>query len=120
MFAVGGLGIFGFFLPRIPKNAAIKRTGNSGADLPRCPRYDVDLRAGRYRAGKQTVDRVALEVGEYAPILAEELGILSAEMAMLNDRRTVCPISGAGRRTWKVRYRLDLGVEQYGHPYRRP
>lgn len=36
---------------------------------------------------EQTVERVAEEVSEHSPILAEELGILSAEMAMLNDRR---------------------------------
>ncbi len=36
---------------------------------------------------EQTVDRVAHEVAEHSPVLAEELGILSAEMAMLNDRR---------------------------------
>lgn len=36
---------------------------------------------------EQTIDRVAHEISEHAPTLAEELGILSAEMAMLNDRR---------------------------------
>lgn len=36
---------------------------------------------------EQTVERVAEEVAEHSPTLAEELGILSAEMAMLNDRR---------------------------------
>lgn len=36
---------------------------------------------------EQTVDRVAEEIAEHSPILAEELGLLSAEMAMLNDRR---------------------------------
>jgi tight adherence protein C len=36
---------------------------------------------------EQTVDRVAEEVTELSEMLAEELGILSAEMAMLNDRR---------------------------------
>ena len=36
---------------------------------------------------EQTIERVASEVAEHSEILAEELGILSAEMAMLNDRR---------------------------------
>ena len=36
---------------------------------------------------EQTVERVAQEVAEHSETLAEELGILSAEMAMLNDRR---------------------------------
>ncbi len=36
---------------------------------------------------EQTIERVASEVAEHSEVLAEELGILSAEMAMLNDRR---------------------------------
>ncbi len=35
---------------------------------------------------EQTVDRIAEEIAEHSPTLAEELGILSAEMAMLNER----------------------------------
>ena len=35
---------------------------------------------------EQTIDRVAAEIAEHSETLAEELGILSAEMAMLNDR----------------------------------
>lgn len=45
---------------------------------------------------EQTVDRVAMEVAEHSPTLAEELAILSAEMAMLNDRRTA--LSEFGKR----------------------
>jgi len=37
---------------------------------------------------EQTVARIAEEMSEHSEMLAEELGILSAEMAMLNDRRT--------------------------------
>ncbi len=37
---------------------------------------------------EQTVDRIAEEISEHSETLAEELGILSAEMAMLSDRRT--------------------------------
>ena len=37
---------------------------------------------------EQTVDRIATEMADHSETLAEELGILSAEMAMLNDRRT--------------------------------
>jgi len=36
---------------------------------------------------EQTIDRVASEISESSETLAEELGILSAEMAMLNDRK---------------------------------
>jgi len=35
---------------------------------------------------EQTVSRIAEEVAENSPVLGEELGILSAEMAMLSDR----------------------------------
>lgn len=37
---------------------------------------------------EQTVNRIAEEISEHSPTLAEELGIFSAEMAMLNDRRS--------------------------------
>ncbi|MBX2834810.1 MAG: type II secretion system F family protein [Micavibrio sp.] len=36
---------------------------------------------------EQTISRVAMEVSDHSEVLAEELGILSTEMAMLNDRR---------------------------------
>ena len=36
---------------------------------------------------EQTMDRVAGEIVDTSEVLAEELGILSAEMAMLNDRK---------------------------------
>ncbi len=36
---------------------------------------------------EQTVERIAVEISSHSETLAEELGILSAEMAMLNDRR---------------------------------
>ena len=35
---------------------------------------------------EQTIARVADEIAEHSPVLAEELGILSAEMAMLGER----------------------------------
>lgn len=35
---------------------------------------------------EQTIERVADEISEHSPTLAEELGILSAEMAMLSER----------------------------------
>lgn len=65
---------------------------------------------------EQTIDRVAEEVAEHSPILAEELGILSAEMAMLNDRRQALQDfarrvgSGAGK-TFATSL---IQAEQYG------
>ena len=115
LFAVGGLGIFGFFLPRIlVKNAAIKRMETLALTFPDA--LDMMLICVQGGIGlEQTVDRVALEVGEYAPILAEELGILSAEMAMLNDRRTA--LSDFGRRVGghgKSFATALIQAEQYG------
>lgn len=65
---------------------------------------------------EQTVDRVAEEISEHSPILAEELGLLSAEMAMLNDRREALQDfarrvgSGAGK-TFATSL---IQAEQYG------
>lgn len=65
---------------------------------------------------EQTIDRVAEEVAEHSSVLAEELGILSAEMAMLNDRRQALQDfarrvgSGAGK-TFATSL---IQAEQYG------
>jgi tight adherence protein C len=110
-----GGGIFGFFLPRIlVKNAAIKRIEELSLTFPDA--LDMMLICVQGGIGlEQTVDRVAVEVGEYAPILAEELGILSAEMAMLNDRRGA--LSDFGRRVGghgKSFATALIQAEQYG------
>ncbi len=77
----------GFFLPRIMiKNAAIKRQEDLGITFPDA--LDMMLICVQGGIGlEQTVERIAEEISEHSPILAEELGFLSAEMAMLNDRR---------------------------------
>ena len=108
-------GVFGFFLPRIlVKNAAIKRIEELSLTFPDA--LDMMLICVQGGIGlEQTVDRVAVEVGEYAPILAEELGILSAEMAMLNDRRGA--LSDFGRRVGghgKSFATALIQAEQYG------
>jgi tight adherence protein C len=110
-----GGGVFGFFLPRIlVKNAAIKRIEELSLTFPDA--LDMMLICVQGGIGlEQTVDRVAIEVGEYAPILAEELGILSAEMAMLNDRRGA--LSDFGRRVGghgKSFATALIQAEQYG------
>ena len=64
---------------------------------------------------EQTVERVAEEVSDHSPVLAEELGILSAEMAMLNDRRTA--LADFGRRVGgfgKSFATALIQAEQYG------
>jgi tight adherence protein C len=112
---IGGGALFGFFLPRIlVKNAAIKRMETLSLTFPDA--LDMMLICVQGGIGlEQTVDRVAMEVGDYAPVLAEELGILSAEMAMLNDRRTA--LSDFGRRVGghgKSFATALIQAEQYG------
>lgn len=82
-----GVAVFGYKLPDILiKNQIQKRQMEINLAFP--DSLDMMLICVQGGIGlEQTVDRVAEEVAEHSPILAEELGILSAEMAMLNDRR---------------------------------
>lgn len=112
---LGGAAIFGFFLPRIlVKNTAIKRMEDLSLSFPDA--LDMMLICVQGGIGlEQTVDRVAMEVADYSPTLAEELGILSAEMAMLNDRRTA--LSDFGKRVGgygKSFATALIQAEQYG------
>jgi len=77
----------GYKLPDILlKNQAMKRQEEINLAFPDA--LDMMLICVQGGIGlEQTVDRVASEVAEHSSTLAEELGILSAEMAMLNDRR---------------------------------
>lgn len=107
--------VFGFFLPRIlVKNAAIKRIEDLTLTFPDA--LDMMLICVQGGIGlEQTVDRVAMEVAEHSPVLAEELGILSAEMAMLNDRRGA--LSEFGKRVGghgKSFATALIQAEQYG------
>ena len=87
-FVILGGAFSGFFLPRLLiKNQADKRQQELSLTFPDA--LDMMLICVQGGIGlEQTVERVADEVAEHSPTLAEELGILSAEMAMLNDRRT--------------------------------
>lgn len=79
---VAGYGLPGLLL----KNMALKRSEEIGLTFPDA--LDMMLICVQGGIGlEQTVDRIAEEVSEHSETLAEELGILSAEMAMLNDRR---------------------------------
>jgi tight adherence protein C len=82
--AAAGLG---YMLPRILlKNQIVKRAQEINLAFPDA--LDMMLICVQGGIGlEQTVNRIAEEISENSPILAEELGILSAEMAMLNDRR---------------------------------
>ena len=82
-----GVIFFGFKLPDIlVKNKRIKRQEEINLAFP--DSLDMMLICVQGGIGlEQTVERVASEVAAHSPILAEELGILSAEMAMMNDRK---------------------------------
>ena len=77
----------GYKLPDVLiKNTILKRQEEINLTFP--DSLDMMLICVQGGIGlEQTVDRVADEIAEHSPILAEELGLLSAEMAMLNDRR---------------------------------
>lgn len=77
----------GYMLPKLLlKNQIDKRSLEINLSFPDA--LDMMLICVQGGIGlEQTVNRIADEIAEHSPILAEELGILSAEMAMLNDRR---------------------------------
>lgn len=83
-----GAAAFGYAMPGILlKNTGQKRMQEVNQSFPDA--LDMMLICVQGGIGlEQTVARIADEISEHSPILAEELGILSAEMAMLNDRRT--------------------------------
>jgi len=83
-----GAAFVGYKLPGlIIKNQIQKRSQEINLTFPDA--LDMMLICVQGGIGlEQTVDRIAEEVAEHSPTLAEELGILSAEMAMLNDRRS--------------------------------
>jgi tight adherence protein C len=85
--AIGAMGLAGFFLPSVLlKNHIQKRQQEINVTFPDA--LDMMLICVQGGIGlEQTINRIADEVAEHSPTLAEELGILSAEMGMLNDRR---------------------------------
>lgn len=108
--------LFGFFLPRIlVKNMIVKRQKDINMTFPDA--LDMMLICVQGGIGlEQTINRVAEEVSEYAPTLAEELGILSAEMSMLNDRKAAMQdfarrVGSGGAKTFAT---AMIQAEQYG------
>ncbi|GJL85056.1 MAG: type II secretion system protein [Micavibrio sp.] len=116
MLSIFGMGFFGFKLPDILiKNKILKRQQEINLAFP--DSLDMMLICVQGGIGlEQTIDRVAAEIADHSPTLAEELGILSAEMAMLNDRRQALQDfarrvgSGAGK-TFSTAL---IQAEQYG------
>lgn len=81
------MGAAGFFLPRILiKNHIQKRQQEISQSFPDA--LDMMLICVQGGIGlEQTINRIADEISDHSETLAEELGILSAEMGLLNDRR---------------------------------
>ncbi len=116
LMSIFGMALFGFKLPDIIiKNKILKRQQEINLTFP--DSLDMMLICVQGGIGlEQTIDRVAHEIAEHSPTLAEELGILSAEMAMLDDRRKALQDfarrvgSGAG----KTFATALIQAEQYG------
>lgn len=116
LFLLFGMAFAGFKLPDvIVKNQMVKRQQEIGLTFPDA--LDMMLICVQGGIGlEQTIERVAYEISESSPVLAEELGILGAEMAMLNDRRQALQDfarrvgSGAG----KTFATTIIQAEQYG------
>jgi tight adherence protein C len=81
------MAAFGFFLPRIlVKNTADKRQLEISLSFPDA--LDMMLICVQGGIGiEAAINRIANTVSEHSEALAEELGILSAELGMLNDRK---------------------------------
>lgn len=113
---IGGAALFGFLLPRILiKNIISKRQTEIGQTFPDA--LDMMLICVQGGIGlEQTINRVAEEVSEHSPTLAEELGILSAEMSMLNDRRAAMQdfARRVGSGAAKTFATAMIQAEQYG------
>lgn len=82
-----GLAAFGFFLPRILiKNTADKRQLEISLSFPDA--LDMMLICVQGGIGiEAAINRIAETVSDHSESLAEELGILSAELGLLNDRK---------------------------------
>lgn len=111
-----GAGLFGYKLPSILiKNKIIKRSQEINLAFPDA--LDMMLICVQGGIGlEQTVARISEEVMEYCPTLAEELGLLSAEMAMLNDRRVALQdfARRVGSQSAKSFSTALIQAEQYG------
>ncbi len=116
LLSILGAALAGYKLPDILlKNMIIKRQQEINISFP--DSLDMMLICVQGGIGlEQTVDRVAHEVAEHAPTLAEELGILSAEMAMLNDRRRALQdfAKRVGSGSAKTFATALIQAEQYG------
>lgn len=87
MFILASLGFVGFFLPRILiKNTADKRQQEIALAFP--DSLDMLLICVQGGIGiEAAINRIAETAADHSEALAEELGVLSAELGLLNDRQ---------------------------------
>ncbi len=82
-----GGALFGFVMPGILlKNQMLKRQAEINITFPDA----LDMMLVCVQGGislEQAVNRIAEEVSDHSETLAEELGVLGAELGLLNDRR---------------------------------
>lgn len=114
--ALTGIALFGFFLPRILiKNTADKRQLDISLAFP--DSLDMMLICVQGGIGiEAAINRIAETVSDHSESLAEELGILSAELGMLNDRKAAfqgfaARVGSGPARTFAM---AMLQAEQYG------
>ncbi len=83
-----GAAVSGFFLPRILiKNTAQKRQEEVQLSFPDA--LDMILICVQGGIGLEAaVNRIAESISDHSDVLAEELGLLSAELALLGDRKS--------------------------------
>lgn len=111
-----GAVVIGFFLPRILiKNIADKRQLEISLTFPDA--LDMILICVQGGIGVEgAITRIAETVSEHSAVLAEELGILCAELGMLNDRRAAFQgfANRVGSGSAKSFATAMLQAEQYG------
>ncbi len=110
------LAMFGFFLPRIMlKNSADKRQQEISLSFP--DSLDMMLICVQGGIGiEAAINRIAETVSDHSEALAEELGILSAELGLLNDRQAAFKgfASRVGSGPGRSFATAMLQAEQYG------
>lgn len=111
-----GLAAFGFFLPRIlVKNTADKRQMEISQAFPDA--LDMMLICVQGGIGiEAAINRISDTISDHSEALAEELGILSAELGMLNDRKAAfqgfaARVGSGAARSFAT---AMLQAEQYG------
>jgi tight adherence protein C len=109
-------GIAGFYLPRIlVKNTADKRQEEIGFAFP--DSLDMMLICVQGGVGiEAAINKIADNVADHSEVLAEELGLLSAELGMLNDRKAAFMgfATRAGSGAARSFSTAMLQAEQYG------